>query len=528
MKALSLPLDTTAPHSSWQAAAPIVCAAWIAVLCIFWGTAAATVTVWNSSSFGHGFFILPACGYLVWMRRKQLASLTPTLNLWGLPLLCVLGFGWVLGALADVLVVQQVAVVGMLEVLVWILLGSSVTLALRFPLAFLWFAVPLGEVFVSPLQDVTALFTVNALQLSGIPVLLEGRTLILPSGSWEVAEACSGIRYLLSSLVVGCLYASWAYRSWARRLGFLLACVVVPIVANCVRAYGIVLLGYLSDHKMAMGVDHLIYGWIFFGLVTMLLLWLGSLWQEPHEPTVDSGPTRPSELLSSTVIEADGRRTSSARTTALTAAGGVALVALAPLSVWALLNRVQTPVVVRAAGPQVSPPWTELTGYADKWVPHFVGTDAEVVESYTAGAQPVHLYIGYYANERQGAELISSENTILERKQWERIAERRAIAAVDDRSLRVGETIMRSTSSRRTRLVWTWYWIAGEFTSDPYFGKFLLAKSRLFGMRQGAAVVAVSADCEFDCTTAAASLQGFLHHSASLQATLRGFADHQR
>jgi EpsI family protein len=175
----------------------------------------------------------------------------------------------------------------------------------------------------------------------------------------------------------------------------------------------------------------------------------------------------------------------------------------------------------------VSPPWTTSTGRADKWAPHFIGSDAEVVESYTAGAQPVHLYIGYYANERQGAELISSGNTLVDRKEWERIGERRAIVAVDGHSLRVGETIMRSRSSGRMRLAWTWYWIAGEFTSNPYYGKFLLAKVRLFGMRPGAAVVAVSADCELDCTAAAGTLQDFLQHSASLQTTLRGFSDRQ-
>jgi exosortase A len=523
MKAVSLTLDATATPSPWRAVAVIVCASLIVVLCIFLETTASMVAAWHSSTFTHGYFILPVCAYLVWSRRKRLAGRLPTFNLWGLPLLGVLAFGWLLGALADVLVVQEVALVGMLEVLVWMLLGPRVTLALVLPLGILWFAVPIGEVLVLPLQDVTALFTMHALQLSGIPTLLEGRRLFLPSGTWDVAEACSGIRYLLSSLMVGCLYASWAYRSWARRLGFLLACVVVPIFANCVRVYGIILLGYLSNQKLAVGVDHLIWGWIFFGMVTMLLLWLGSFWQEP---TVDSDAPGSSDLISSAVMEADAHCTYSAWATALAAAGGVALVALAPVSARVLLNRVQTPVVVRATAPQVSPPWVELTEYADKWVPHFVGTDAEVVETYTAGAQPVHLYVGYYANERQGAELINSENAIMDRKQWLTVTERRRLVAVDDRSVRVDETIMRS--SGRTRLAWTWYWIAGEFTSNPYYGKYLLAKARLFGMHQGTAVVAVSADCEFDCTTATHTLQDFLHHNASLQATLRGFSERDK
>ena len=72
-----------------------------------------------------------------------------------------------------------------------------------FPLAYLLFAVPLGDFLVGPLQDVTAVFTVWALQLTGIPVYLEGRFFYIPTGAFEVAEACSGIRYLIASLALG-------------------------------------------------------------------------------------------------------------------------------------------------------------------------------------------------------------------------------------------------------------------------------------------------------------------------------------
>jgi exosortase A len=163
---------------------------------------------------------------------------------------------------------------------VWGVFGTVVARAMLMPLAFLMFAVPIGEGLIPKLQDFSAWFAVKMLDLSSVPVLLEGRFITVPSGRWEVAEACSGIRYLTSSVAIGFLYAGLVYRSWVRRIGFLLASTAVPILANGLRVYGIVLLAYLSGNRIAAGVDHLLYGWLFFTIVMFLLLSVGSWWRE--------------------------------------------------------------------------------------------------------------------------------------------------------------------------------------------------------------------------------------------------------
>jgi exosortase len=134
---------------------------------------------------------------------------------------------------------------------IWVNLGPDVVRALRFPLAFLVFLVPFGRSLIAPLQDYTAWFAVHALTLSRVPVILEHRTLSLPSGAWTVAEACSGIRYLISSVVLGLLYASVVYRSPKRRAIFVAASIAVPIAANGARAYGSILLAHLTDNRFA-------------------------------------------------------------------------------------------------------------------------------------------------------------------------------------------------------------------------------------------------------------------------------------
>ncbi len=82
------------------------------------------------------------------------------------------------------------------------------------------------------------------------------------------------------------------YRSLARRIAFVALSLIVPIFANGIRAYLIVMTGHLSDMSLAVGVDHLIYGWIFFGFVMMLLFWIGSIWREDDKRgnTLDAGP----------------------------------------------------------------------------------------------------------------------------------------------------------------------------------------------------------------------------------------------
>jgi exosortase A len=179
--------------------------------------------------------------------------------------------------------------VAMIPLAVWAVLGTRVVRALAIPLGFLFFAVPFGEFLLPTLINWTADFTVAALRASGVPVYREGHFFTIPSGNWSVVEACSGLRYLIASFMVGCLYAYLSYRSIQRRVAFIAASIIVPIVANWMRAYIIVMLGHLSGNKIATGVDHLIYGWLFFRLVMMLLFWIGGRWRESLDDVVPGG-----------------------------------------------------------------------------------------------------------------------------------------------------------------------------------------------------------------------------------------------
>src|SRR4051812_16311121 len=244
------------PHGlprAWRLTLPIIAAAVLAILAIYADTARSIVAIWQSSdTFAHGYLIVPIALILVWMRRREVAALAPRPDVLGLLALAGAGFTWLVGEAAQAQVLMQYALVAMVPAAVLALAGRRVAWALAFPLAFLLFAVPFGEAFLPRLMEWTADFTVAALRMTGIPVYREGTIFAIPSGHWSVAEACSGLRYLIASITMGAVYAYLTYRTWWKRALFLALAIVVPIGANFLRAYTIVMIGHLSSMKLAV------------------------------------------------------------------------------------------------------------------------------------------------------------------------------------------------------------------------------------------------------------------------------------
>jgi exosortase A len=450
------------------------------LLAWYWDTALAMISIWErSDTFAHGFLIVPISGWLIWRKRHVLAALDLRPNFLALPLLALAGFGWLLAGLGGVGVVQQFSLVVMIPLAVWVILGTEAVRALAFPLVFLVFAVPFGEFLEPPLMEHTANFTVAALKLSGIPVYREGQFFTIPSGSWSVVEACSGLRYLIASVTLGLLYAYLTYRSFARRALFVAASIVVPIVANWLRAYMIVMIGHLSSMQYAVGIDHLIYGWLFFGLVMLMLFWVGSYWREDSDT---AQPLRPA-------VPPPGRARSMAAITVATIAGA-AMAAVWPVAAGRLeMGGTVTPEL---KPPQASGAWKPVDeGHVSSFRPRFFNYQAHVNQAYTDGTTGAELWIVYYRNQRPGAQLISTQNTIVSSndREWRKTGEGARALIVGKQEIPLIEARLRSPSAQL--LVWRWYWVDGRYVVNPYWAKLLQAKSMLFGGDDDGAMVIV-------------------------------------
>ncbi|MGZ5203108.1 MAG: exosortase A, partial [Telluria sp.] len=390
---------TVTPISRSRAA--LIALALLAPFALYFGTVRSMVAVWNSSdTFAHGYAILPISLWLIWRRRENFSLYPPAPWAPGLLLVALLGAGWLAAQLGEVQVVSQYTFVALFPAIALTLFGPRLAGSLAFPLLFLLFAVPFGEMFVAPLIQFTADFTVAAVRATGIPVLRSGTRFELPSGNWSVVEACSGIRYLISSITLGCLYAYLTYRSTLRRALFLGLSVVVPIVANGLRAYMIVMIGHLSGMALATGVDHLIYGWLFFGLVMFIMFWIGSFWREDTEPASATAAAAGAPLAP--VVE----RGAGSRIPAM--AGCV----LAVCALWPALaaygERVNhNPAPVELG--ELAIGWPQVASFAD-WKPAYMEPDVAIRRSYQRDATPVALTLLYYRNQNRSKSLISSLN----------------------------------------------------------------------------------------------------------------------
>lgn len=492
-----------ADSSSWRSAALLTLLSIAVIFFLYQQTALSTIAIWQrSETFAHGFLIFPISAYLVWTQRNRLAQISPQPNYFGLPILAVLGFGWLLAYLGGVQIVAQYCLVSMVPATVWVLLGTQVTRAIAFPLGFLLFAVPAGEFLIPYMMTFTADFVVTALQFTGIPVYREGTFFTIPSGQWSVVEGCSGLRYLIASFTLGCLYAYLTYRSTRRRLIFAAMSLIVPIVANWLRAYMIVMIAHLSGMRLALGIDHYIYGWVFFGFVMLLLFWIGAFWREDQAASQQYEVGKKSTFTNSEMSKS-GK---------LFAAGAAALAVAAVWPVYAAyLNKlpVKTEGLVIVA-PGSANGWTSQNVPLSAWQPHYTGTDAYVTQTYRKGETLVSLYLGYYRTQRQDAELINSQNYMVKQKdpEWSNVGELTLEISLGNRRETIQQTLLRSPNQRLS--VWNWNSLLGTYTINPYLSKLLLAKAKLFGQQDDAAAIIIAAPYEDSPETAALAMQAFI------------------
>jgi exosortase A len=491
----------TADAGASRGAGLIALATVVLILVCYYQTAWSMVSIWaRSDTFAHCFLIIPISAWLIWRQRKQLVAIEHRPNPWGLLFLAGLGFGWLLAALAHVLVFQQYFMTAMVPVATWAILGNRMTFALGFPLAYLLLAVPFGEVLIPALINLTADFTVTAVRLTGIPIYREGTYFALPTGNWSVVEACSGLRYLIASFTLGTLYAYLTYRSLKRRLVFIATSLILPLIANGLRAYLIVMMGHLSGMRLAVGADHLVYGWVFFGLVMMLLFWIGSRWREDTQ--AENGDT------SAAPSPATGAR--SLKNTAAFAVAALAIALIWPAYASYLDHRDSPggPANIDVAG--MAGKWESSATSITNWNPAYAGNPLVFQRTFAGTGGQTHLHIARYHDQRPGSQLITSANLMISRNetQWREVGQRTRSVDIDGERLTVTENQLQSPGGRL--LVWRWYQLGEIETASPYMAKIILAKHKLLARGDEGAEIIVAARYDDRPEQAAQTLEAFM------------------
>jgi exosortase A len=440
----------------------------LCVLILHVQTFASMVAIWSrDATFAHGFAIPLICVWLLWQRRDALAAAPIVPARPGFVACGVLTVLWLLADLADVQVIAQAAATAMLPATLWATLGTEFVRRAAFPLVYLVFAVPWGDIFVPALMRFTTEFTVTAVRLVGVPIFRDGNFFSLPSGNFEVVKACSGVRYLIASLALGVLYAGLSYRSWRRRAAFIALSVLVPILANGLRAFGIVMIAHSSQMTYAVGVDHLIYGWLFFGVVMALLFWIGNSFADPSM-------AKPEALPAVAPVPAPAAKLSR-RSVAV-----ALVILLAGLFVQRLLiaSSVQdgSLLIAKLGGPAASEQWPSSTRLQDEWRPAFALAENASSSRYDGPRGTVLFFARDYLSDELAETDLSSRALVLEETGRWRVAR----SDVVQLSSGVGVRSAQVAGPDGSRLeVWYWRRVDGQIANGAVDAMWLRLRSWL-------------------------------------------------
>lgn len=375
-------------------------AAW---LLVYYESLADMVSVWGQSkTYEHGFVILPISLWLAWRKREQIKQ-TPLSTSWiPVALLLLPTLLWMVGKAADVALFEHASAIFSLQLLIWALIGTPLTKVLFFPIFYLVFCIPFGEELIPFLQEITADIAVFALHLSNIPVYREGLYLAIPNGLFEVAEACSGIRFLISSIALGTLFAYLSFSKWWKIFAFVIFSFVFPIIANGIRAYGIVLIGYLSDMKYATGADHLIYGWVFFALVIGVIFYIADKFSDKQEAFSKSDLSTNQDVKTATKILAIH----------------IAVITLFFIYQWSWNQNLRPDQEVKLASIQLPSHLVEIQ--SSFWGIRFPNAQQSVLSETIDQRTQVYIAKSQYSKNQK--ELISHDNLLFDKNSWSLIS----------------------------------------------------------------------------------------------------------
>jgi exosortase len=249
------------------------------VVAIYAGVFVKLVYDWSTNpDFSHGFLVPLFSAYLIWTKRDVLRK-TPVRQSWAGIWLVIAGiFVLFLGVYGAELFLSRISFIMLLAGLIWTMAGRSFLRELRFPLLVLLLAIPFPAVVYNqitfPLQILASKLASAALPLFGVPVMRDGNVIQLPSMQLEVAEACSGIRSLMSLFTAAIFYGYFLEPSVKRRVILALAALPIAVIANGIRIVGTGLAVQYWDPQKALGFFHEFSGWLIFvfSLICLYLL----------------------------------------------------------------------------------------------------------------------------------------------------------------------------------------------------------------------------------------------------------------
>jgi exosortase A len=434
----------------------LLLAALLAWFALFFDAIISAINIWYTSEiFTHGFFIVPGALWIIWSKRQALAATHMAANYWvSILLISVLLVG-LLGKVGEINLFQHFACFSSLPLAIWLVIGNKAAKVIWFPLLFMLFSIPVGEELVPTLQQWTAKLAILMLSVTSIPVFVDGLYIEIPQGTFVVAEACSGIRFFVGSVVFGVVYAYYSFWSAKFRLAFVILALLVPVIANAGRVFGLVLIGRYFGMEHATGTDHLVYGWFFFAIVLGLLFLAGEVLRK-FEAAPASNPQSYKSI------------DQNISTKAIAAVLSLFVVS----GVWSVASSSNAPKEASLKAVDV-PTALSLSGSQDGWAPLVFGHSDQL--NISLGSS-VNVRAYWYPIDQQGSELSDYRNRLFDKEHWSIVSQKN----LSKNNRNFVKTVITSSGGSK-RLIYSWYVLEGGLEARASVAKIKQTFGRVFG-----------------------------------------------
>jgi exosortase D (VPLPA-CTERM-specific) len=427
----------------------------------------------HDPNFEHGIFVPLFALFVLWQDRERLKTVPSAPSWVGLPLAVLSLLMLVLGVLGAENFLSRVSLLILLAGLILLFRGWKFFRAVLFPWAFLILMVPIPNLIIQqitfPLQLLASKLATGLLEVVGVPVLRQGNMIVLAAMPLDVAEACSGIRSLLTLVTLAIIYGYlMETRVWVR---VLLACFAVPIavVANSFRVFGTGMLVQFWDPDKAEGFFHTFEGWLIF-VVALVLLFavhrvISLIWKSgPVAPRVVAPPKKPAG--SAPPISAGAPRFGVAAVLMLATAVGLQAHSH---------NENFPPRAALSSLPTQIDGWTGTDQQIDQQTLDILGPGEYLVRDYENVSQPqpaINLYVAYFPTQKAG-DTIHSPNHCLPGAGWVPISrEMIPLIRADGSSFPVNRYVVAKAGERQ--LVLYWFQAHGRVVASEWQAKYYL------------------------------------------------------
>lgn len=474
----------------------------LCVLVAHAGTASSLARTWSeTAAYSHGWLLLPVAVVLWWRRASPIASVARPSSV-GFIALIALSIGALLSDLAALSVGSAVLLPALLVTAVYCACGAPLARSLLFPVTLLYCAVPLWSMFQPLLQQIAAVSGAAAARSVGTLLVRDGMSIEIASGTFEVMQGCSGLNFLLVAASIALLLGEALALGGAARVLVLASGAVIALTANALRIATLIVLGDRTGMRhYLVADDHMLFGWVLF--TVFLAGWIWSVTRFAKGARFEMPPeSAPADRTSPVVGWRRGGL----------AAAAVAVAGLGPALVVAL-ERAAVPqhAAVAAAELQAVAGWAGPLSEPQPWRPQFSGAAAEYHGVYRSESTAIVAYRNVYVEQQPGRELVGAQSSILPRVGWSRRAPRAddGVASLPN-SVRAA---IATSAERGTWLVVSWYEVGGDVLAGDLAAKLTYAVHRVLRMPDHASAVMLAAQCDRDCSSAAAAVADFLASS---------------